>query len=341
MGTQLGKIIIKEQISIKELSNKRFVVDAYNILYQFLSIIRQQDGALLRDSKMNVTSHLSGLFFRSINLMKNNLKLAFVFDGEAPKLKTEERLRRKELKQSAQRLYEQAQIEGDIELMKKYASRTSKLTSEMVDEAKELIEALGLPVVQAPSEGEAQAAFMVNKGDCYGLISQDTDGLLFGSPRIIRNLSISGRRRKTGTSSYESISPEIIYLDQVLKANSLDLDQLIVIAMLCGTDFNVGGVKGIGPVKGLNLIKKFNKDFDSLFNEAKWHSYFKQDWKTVFATIKNMPTTEDYDLNWTTIDKKKIINLLVDRHEFSKVRILNAMEELTNTHVQKGLDDFF
>ena len=306
-----------------------------------MSTIRQQDGSLLKDSKGQITSHLSGLFFRTTKLMKEKIKLAFVFDGVAPKLKKEERERRYNLKKEAQRKYEDAVKKKDLELMKKYASRTSVLTKEMVNESKELIEALGLPTIMAPSEGEAQASFMVEKGEFFGLVSQDTDGLLFGSPRIIRNLSVSRRRKKTGTQTYETINPVIIDLEENLQSLGINRDQLIVIAMLCGTDFNVGGIKGIGPKKALLLVKKHKTDFDKLFREAKWKDFFNFRWKEVYNLIKEMPTTTEYNLEWKLINEDKVKEILVERHEFSEERIDKILQEILKTHQQKGLSDFF
>ncbi len=339
MGTQLGAIIIAKETSIEELSNKKYAVDSFNMLYQFLTTIRQQDGSLLTDSRGRITSHLSGLFFRATSLMKSDLKLAFVFDGVAPELKKEERERRQELKQEAQRKYEDALSSGDIELMKKYASRTAILTRDMVEEAKELISAMGMPVVQAPSEGEAQAAHMVKNKDFYAIISQDTDGLLFGSPKVIKNLSISRKKKKQGTSAYETQNPEILDLAENLNHLGIDIDQLIVVGMLCGTDFNIGGVKGIGPKKAISLVKKHSKNFDSLFAETGWG--FSYPWQKVFDTIKNIPVTDDYELKWTSINEKKIYELLVDKYEFSKDRIEKTLSGLTKKQAQKGLGDFF
>lgn len=341
MGTKLNTIIKSREIEISDLSGKRLVFDTFNLLYQFLSTIRQQDGSLLTNSKGMVTSHLSGLFFRTTQLMKSNLKLAFVLDGVAPDLKKQEREKRSNRKKEAQRQYDLAVDEGDIELMRKYASRTASLTKEMLDESKELINALGLPLIQAPSEGEAQAAYMVKKGEFFGLISQDTDGLLFGSTNLIKNLSITKKRKRAGSSIYQRVNPEIVNLSENLNELSIDNEQLIVVGMLCGTDFNNGGIKGIGPKKALLLLKKYNKDFNALFKEVLWDNYFDYSWKKVYDTILNMPVTDDYKLNWTSIDSEKVMDLLVKKCEFSEDRITKVLEELSKKQAQKGLSDFF
>jgi flap endonuclease-1 len=337
MGTNLGLIIVSKEISIKDLAGRKLAADSFNMLYQFITTIRQPDGTLLMDSKGRVTSHLSGLFFRITNLLKNDIKLAFVFDGAPPELKKAERERRAELKKEALRKYDVAVSEGDIELMRKYAGRTAVLTKEMVEEAKELIQALGQPVIQAPSEGEAQASHMVKKGEFFALLSQDTDGLLFGSPKVIKNLTVSRKRKKTGTSAYEQVSPELVELSSNLNNLGIDQEQLIVLGILNGTDFNVGGVKGIGPKKALALIKKHGKDFDTLFKEAG----AEFDWKEVYATIKDMPVTDSYELKWNNIDEKKIYEILVDKYEFSRERIEKTLEGFVKKQAQKGLSDFF
>lgn len=339
MGTQLRSILIPKEIRLESLANKRVVIDAFNNLYQYLTTIRQQDGAPLTDRKGNVTSHLSGLFFRTVNLMKNNLKLAFVFDGKAPELKKDERERRAQIKIAAQRKYEIAVEKEDLDSMKKYAGRTSRLTREMAEEAKELINALGLPVIQAPSEAEAQAAYMVRKGEFYGLISQDTDGLLFGADRLIKNLTVSGRKKIRSGIGYITMQPEEIVLGENLNNLGIDLDQLIVVGMLCGTDFNNGGVKGIGPKKGLQLVRKHGKNFDNLFKEVSRELDFS--WKEVFDLIKNMPVTDDYELKWSDINTKKVLEIMVERHEFLQERIDKALSELVKKQEQKGLTDFF
>ncbi|MFH0875990.1 MAG: flap endonuclease-1 [archaeon] len=341
MGTNLAPVLSPVEINLENLSGKKLVIDSYNTLYQYLASIRQQDGTPLMDSKGNVTSHLSGLFFRTINMMEKGMKPAFCFDGKAPELKKKEQERRRNLKEEAIANYEVAKEAQDIESMQKFAKRTGKLTTEMIAESKELILAMGLPVIQAPSEAEAQCSYMAKKGDFYAVVSQDTDSLVFGASRIIKNLTLSERKKIKGTFGYEKILPEEIILADVLNRLSIDQDQLIALSMLVGTDFNIGGIKGIGAKKGLILLKKYSKDFDSLFSEAKWSEHFDYPWKEVFDLIKNMPVTDDYNLNWKSIDKEKIIDILVTRHGFSIERIEAALEKQVKKQAQKGLGEWF
>ena len=344
MGVNLKEIVVKNEISIPQLAGKKLVVDGNNVLYQFLSTIRQADGTALMDSHGKVTSHLNGLFYRTTRLMQSGIKLVFVFDGKAPELKLAERERRAGIKQEAQRLYEKAKEEQNVEEMKKYAMRTSRLTSEMIDEAVELLNALGLPVVRAPSEGEAQAAYMVKNNDVFAEISQDYDCLLFGVPRMVQNLTISERKKKKDKLSYETVKPQITDLQENLKNLGITHDQLICLGMLVGTDYNIGGIKGIGPKKALDLVKKFPSDFAALFDSVKWDEHFPYPWQDVFRLFKEMPVHKDYKLQWNEIDKEKVAFILCERHEFSRLRVDDTLNNLTSSQskmAQKGLGDFF
>lgn len=344
MGVALTELLLIKEIDVDFLQNKTLVVDASMWLYQFLSSIRQRDGTLLMDSKGNVTSHLVGLLSRISNLMQHNVKLAFVFDGEPPLLKKLTLEKRKELKITAQQNLEKAKKEGDEELMKKYASRTSRLNDEMKQEAKKLVEAFGLPAIEAPSEAEAQASLIVKNGDAYAIATNDADALLFESPRIIRNVSIAGRKKKTNKLSYETVNPDMILLEENLKHLGINQDQLIALAMLIGTDFNMGGIKGIGPKSALKLVKKYENNFDAMFKEAKWPDNFEFEWKEVFDLIKYMKVDDDYELKWLQIDEEKVMDLLVNKHDFSEERVKSQISELMKLKEkkgQKGLGEFF
>ena len=342
MGVAITDLLNPKELRMDELKGKTLAVDSFNLLYQFLSSIRQSDGSLLVDSKGRVTSHLSGLFHRITRLMGYNMKFIFCFDGVVPDLKHKERQRRKELKVEAQKKYDEAAKEENLEDMKKYAARTSRLTPDMIEDAKELIKALGQCIVEAPSEGEAQASRIVKNNDADYVLSQDADCLMFGAPRLIKNLTISGKRKKPGAYAYDDIAPEVITLKDVLAELEINPDQLIVLSILVGTDYNIGGIKGIGPKKALALIKKHGQDYDAVFAEAKWDEHFDYPWKEVFDTIKEMKVSDDYKLDFKPIDKEKLIKLLVDEHDFGKERVESALAKLeeSSDRKQKSLTDF-
>jgi flap endonuclease-1 len=339
MGTNLKELLVMEEITLDKLKNKILVVDTFNVLYQFLSTIRQRDGTPLKDSRGRITSHLTGLFNRTTRLMKEGIKLAFVFDGEPPGLKQKERERRVNVKIEAMKEYEKAKERGDIEDMKKYASRTSRLTGEMIEESKELIRALGLPVIQAPSEGEAQVAYIVGQGDAFAGVSEDYDSLLYGIPKLVKNLTISGKKKFGAT--YVTVKPKIVSISENLNNLGIDKDQLIILAILVGTDYNPGGVKGIGPKTALKLVKEHKHDFNKLFKEIDMDFDFS--WEEIYNLIKNMPVTKEYEIKWNKVDEDKIYKLLVEEHNFSKERVDNALKELLEAQkskTQKGLGEW-
>ena len=342
MGLKFKDLVVKKELAIKDLKDKVLAVDSMNLLYQFLTTIRSADGSALTDSKGRVTSHLIGLFNRTTSLMEQGLKLVFVFDGKAPEIKKKTWEKRAKVKKEAALKLKEAEEAHDLEGMRKFASRTVILDKEMIADAKKIITALGLPIVQAPSEGEAQTAYMVKKGDAYASISQDYDNLIFSCPLLVRNLSIAGKRKRAGKFAFVTVKPESIVLQEVLEHLELEIDQLIVLAILVGTDYNPGGVKGIGPKTGLKLLQKYGKDFDLIFKEADWDD--ELDWKEIFRTIKELPTTDDYELTWKKIDEEALIKLLVKEYDFSKERVKSKLDKLNKVQdslKQKGLGSFF
>ncbi|MDK6027800.1 flap endonuclease-1 [Ignisphaera sp. 4213-co] len=337
MGVNLKDLIppnCKTEVSdLRQLARKIVAFDAYNALYQFLAAIRQPDGTPLMDSKSRVTSHLSGLFYRTINLVENGIKPVYVFDGKPPEIKRIELERRKVRKEKAQKLAEKAYEEGAIEEAAKYVVQAINLESPMVKDAKDLLEAMGMPYVQASEEGEAQAAYLAKKGLSWATASQDYDSLLFGSPRLVRNLTITGRRKLPGREVYVEIKPEIIELNTLLKALGITREQLIDIAILIGTDYNPDGVEGIGPKTALQIIKMHG----SLEKALKFlpQAKFPEDPLKIRSYFLNPPVNENVDIEWREPDKNKIIQILVKEHDFSMDRVENAIKRL-----EKGYREF-
>src|SRR5262245_703047 len=257
MGVLLTPIIIKQTLKLEDLSGKRLAVDANGELYQFLALIRLRDGSPLRDSHGRITSHLSGLFYRTTRLITDyGTELIFVFDGKPPALKSAEIARRRSIKEKYDAEHAEAVEAGDLAKAYSKATMTSRLTREMTAEARELLRLMGLPVVQAPSEGEAQASYMAAKSDVWAAASKDYDCLLFGAPRLLRFLTISGKEFLPSKGAFRAITPELIDAKLLLDHYGISREQLIDLALLVGTDFN-DGVIGIGPKKALKLVREF------------------------------------------------------------------------------------
>ncbi|MDD2678768.1 MAG: flap endonuclease-1 [Candidatus Nanoarchaeia archaeon] len=341
MGVNLKGLLEPKKIELKDLKGKKVAIDAFNALYQFISIIRQYDGSPLVDSKGSITSHLSGLFYRNINLLKEGILPCYVFDGKAPSFKSQTVNERINIRSRAKEEYEQALAEGDYERAKSKSMQSAVLTKEMVSESKELLDALGIPWIDAPSEGEAQAAFMAINGDVYASVSQDFDSLLFGTPILVRNLNITGKRKIPGKTAYSTIYPEIIILKDELKRLGLSREQLIMVAMLVGTDYNPKGVLGLGPKKAYKLVSE-KKSFKEVFSSVEWE--FEISPKEIFDFFMNTPFKKDYEIKHADIDEKKLIEMLCTKHDFSKARVesvLASMDELKKPKTQTGLDNFF
>ncbi len=346
MGLNIREIIPRKEIEISDLKGKLVCVDAYNILYQFLSTIRQPDGTPLMDSKKRVTSHLSGIFYRNINLLAEGIKLVYVFDGKAPELKSKTYQNREAGRVIARGRYEEAKQQEDVAGMRRYGSQLIRLDEEMVEESKELLESIGIAVVQAPGEGEAEAAYLCKtKEDVYAAISQDYDSLLFGAQRLIQNLTFA-RKRKT-LSGWIEIKPELIELERVLNLLEINLDQLICIGILVGTDYNPKGVPGIGQKKALDIVKKYRQPVlifksveEQIMNLPEEDRF---DWREIFALF-HKPEVARAEFEFKEIDEDKIKEILVERHDFSEERVnkqLDKLREVEEQRKQKGLDKWF
>ncbi len=320
MGLKIWDLFPKKDIEIEDLKGKKLALDASSILYQFLASIRQSDGMSLTDKKGNVTSHLMGLLTRSTSLMASGLRMVWIFDGAPPALKFQEKERRKLIKEKAEESFKKAKTSEE---KLKFAKRTSRLTPQIVKESKELLKALGLPVIQAVSEAEAQCAYLAEKKDVWATVSQDADALIYGTPRLIRNLTVSQRRRLP-SGTYIKNNPEMIELKQVLKKLKITHDQLMVIAILTGSDYNPGGIRGIGQKTALKLVRQY-KSFDKLFKEVAPDF----NWKKVYAVFKSMPIMKNYQLNWKEIDEDKVKKILVDKHDFAEERVNNMIQRVT------------
>ena len=330
MGVNLRELLIKHPIKLEDLKGKKIAIDSFNILFQFLATIRQPDGTPLMDSKGNVTSHLTGLFYRTVNLLEADIKPVFVFDGKAPLEKAATQEARETIREEARAKYKEAISEGKIEEAKKYAQQTSRLTRDMVQETKELISAMGLPWVQAPAEGEAQAAHICRKGEVWAVASQDYDAMLFATTRLVRNLTISGKRKVNAKTI--DVDIEIIDFSETMNYLGIDIEKLVEIALLVGTDYNPGGVQGMGPKTALKVVRagKFSEYASKIPSVEKLKKLF----------LKPLVVT-DYTLEWKAPNEERIKEILVKRHEFSEARIDAAIKRITSVDKnQKGLSEF-
>jgi len=329
MGVKLGDLTDVKTLDLDGLMGRTICFDGHNILYQFLAIIRGRRGEPLRDHEGRVTSHLSGLIYRNSKLVESGIRVVYVFDGEPHKFKTQVIKERKKSRQSAKEKYEQALEEGDREGARLYGQQAIVATTDIVEDAKTLLSLMGIPWVQAPGEGEAQSAYMARREDVWASASQDYDSILYGAPRLIRNLSITGRRKLPGKKVYIKVEPELIELERMLKDLEISREQLIDLGILVGTDYNPDGIKGIGPKTALKLIKKhgnLEKAIEHIDNAE-----FPHPVNEIRELFSEPRTTDNYVLEWREPDTNAILDFLCRQHSFSRKRVVNAIERL-----QKG-----
>lgn len=326
MGVNLRDLVPKTTVDLTSLSGKSIAIDAYNALYQFLAIIRQPDGTPLKDRTGRVTSHLSGLLYRTSNLVEMGIKVVYVFDGVPPTLKEVEIKRRARVKEEALVKYEKALREGKVEEARMYAQMTSRLKDYMADDAKRLLKLLGIPWIQAPGEGEAQAAHLAKRRDTDFCASQDYDSLLFGAPQLIRNVTISGRRKLPRKNVYIEVVPEVVDLGKVLGELGITHEQLVDIGILVGTDFNPEGVKGIGPKTALQLIKEHGTIEKAL--PVLKNAEFPVEPQRIRDIFLHPKVTDDYPLVWSEPDVDGVVGFMCGERDFDEERVRKALDKM-------------
>ncbi len=335
MGVQISDLIKGRELEMEELAGKKVAIDAFNTIFQFLSIIRDRfTGEPLKDSRGRVTSHLSGIIYRFTNMLEAGIKPVMVYDGEYPPFKKSTIKEREERKQEAEKKWKEAVEKGKPAI--KYAQAASRLTDEMIESGKKLLGYMGIPFLQAPSEGEAMCAALCKDGTVDFAASQDYDSLLFGAPKLLRNISVSGKRKLPKQEVWIEVKPEVIELEKALKELGINREQLIIIGLLIGTDYNEG-VKGVGPKTALKLVKEHEK-LGKVLENVNWTD--KVDAHEIFNWFTNPPTINKPKIVWEKPQPDKIIKFMVDEHDFSRERIekvVTRIEEVFGKGAQASL----
>ncbi|MDR3101864.1 MAG: flap endonuclease-1 [Methanocalculaceae archaeon] len=333
MGVALRPLLAdyKTSLSWDELGGIA-AIDAYNALYQFLSGIRQPDGTPLMDGAGRITSHLSGILFRTANLVEKNITPVYVFDGKPPVFKEATLAARWVVRENAKESWDRSIKEGDVDAARKYAMASSRVDAFVKDSSKEILTAMGIPWIQAPEEGEAQSAYMAVAGDVTYAVSQDYDSLLFGTPKLLRNLTISGKRRIHG--KYVLTHPELLVLDEVLSGQEMTRIELIAAALLIGTDYN-SGVKGVGPKTAVKLVH------EGKFAERIVESENAADPEELIRYFLNPPVEKNYTIVKRAPMQEKVFEILCEEHGFSEERVSAGLARLGAKKGQLTLDSWF
>ena len=337
MGVNLTPIVLKQTTSLEGLRGRSFAVDAFNVLHQFLALIRTREGRPLKDPEGRVTSHLVGLVFRTTRLVADyQMSLVFVFDGVPPRLKRGEVEKRRALKKRAEAEYAEAVEAGDLATAFSKAVQTGRLDSDMVGDAKRLLDLLGVPWVQAPGEGEAQAAHMAARGDAWAASSRDYDSLLFRAPRLVRYLTIQGQEWQPSKGRARRLEPELIELEALLGYHGIARGQLVDLAILVGTDFNQG-VKGIGPKTALKLVKQHG-NLERMPEEVR--EKLPDSLDEIRRIYLEPEVTDGYTVEEGPLKEAELFSFLCDERGFSRERVEAVVDRMKRSGRQRSMTDW-
>ncbi|TDL23124.1 PIN domain-like protein [Rickenella mellea] len=338
---------------IKTLFGRKVAIDASMSIYQFLIAVRQKDGEMLTNDAGETTSHLMGFFYRTIRIVENGIKPAYVFDGKPPELKSGVLAKRFEKRVEAQEGGEEAKETGTAEDVDKFSRRQVRVTKEHNEECRRLLKLMGIPVVVAPSEAEAQCAELARGGKVYAAGSEDMDTLTFNAPILYRHLTFSEAKK-------QPISE--INLEKALEGLEMDMSQFIDLCILLGCDY-LEPIRGVGPKSALKLIREHG-DLGSVIEHLREKAAAKDDaedgkkkkggvsvpdewpWeeaKKVFEKPDVLPADE-VELEWKEPDIDGLVEFLVVQKGFNEERVRKGAEKLAkflHAKQQGRLDGFF
>ncbi|KAJ2958236.1 hypothetical protein NQZ79_g6147 [Umbelopsis isabellina] len=324
---------------ISSYFGRKVAIDASMSIYQFMIAVRQQDGQMLTNDAGETTSHLMGMFYRTIRMVDNGIKPVYVFDGKPPTMKSGELALRLERRKEAEKNIEEAKEVGTSDDVNKFTRRTVKVTKEHNDECKRLLKCMGIPYVEAPCEAEAQCAALCKANKVFAAASEDMDTITFSSPILLRHLTFSEQRK---------MPIDEVNLAKVLEGLELTMDQFIDLCILLGCDY-VDSVKGIGPHRAITLIKE-HKTIENIIPALpeKLRENVPKDWKFDEARelFRNPEVADctDIELKWEEPDMDALVQFLVTEKGFNEERVRKASEKLhknAKAATQGRIQDFF
>ncbi|XP_023221977.1 flap endonuclease 1-like [Centruroides sculpturatus] len=327
---------VKEN-EIKNYFGRKIAIDASMSIYQFLIAVRQETN-VLTNSEGETTSHLVGLFYRTIRMVENGIKPVYIFDGKPPTMKNEELEKRQERREEAQKQLEKAEELGNIEEVSKFTRRLVKVTRQHNEDCKTLLQLMGIPYIEAPCEAEAQCAAMVHSSKVYATATEDMDGLTFGSNVLLRHMTFS-EARKMPIREY--------HLDKVIEELEVNQKEFIDLCILLGCDY-CESIKGIGPKKAIELIRQYRSIDDIIEKLDKKKYQIPENWmyKEARELFLNPEVTDpkEIELKWTDPDEEGLVKFLCGDKGFSEDRVKNGTKKLMKGRhgsTQGRLDSFF
>ncbi|ELZ08969.1 flap endonuclease-1 [Natrialba aegyptia] len=317
----LRDIAVIEEVPFADIEGV-VAVDAHNWLYRYLTTtVKWTNSAKYTTGDGTEVANLVGIVQGLPKFFENDVTPVMVFDGGPSELKEDEIESRRDQRRTYEEQLETAREEGDEVAIAQLESRTQRLTPTIQETSRELLELLDVPIVEAPAEGEAQAAHMARRGDADYVGSEDYDALLFGAPLTLRQLTSKG-------------DPERMDLQATLDHHGLTLEQLIDAAILIGTDFNEG-VSGIGPKTAIAEITEHGDLWGVL--EARGDSIRYGD--RVRELFREPNVTDDYEFS-TTLDPDldAAREYVTDEWGVDPGEIERGFERIEESVTQTGLD---
>ncbi|KAF2307356.1 hypothetical protein GH714_026604 [Hevea brasiliensis] len=329
---------MKEQ-KFESYFGRKIAIDASMSIYQFLIVVGRIGTEMLTNEAGEVTSHLQGMFTRTIRLLEAGIKPVYVFDGQPPDLKKEELAKRYSRRADATEDLAQAVETGNKEDIEKFSKRTVKVTKQHNEDCKRLLKLMGVPVIEAPSEAEAECAALCKSGKVYAVASEDMDSLTFGAPRFLRHL-MDPSSKKIPVMEFE--------VSKILEELNLTMDQFIDLCILSGCDY-CDSIRGIGGQTALKLIRQHGSIENILENINKERYQIPEDWpyqeaRQLFKKPIVLAHEEEPELKWTASDEEGLITFLVNENGFNSDRVTKAIEKIKaakNKSSQGRLESFF
>lgn len=329
---------MKEQ-KFESYFGRKIAIDASMSIYQFLIVVGRTGMETLTNEAGEVTSHLQGMFSRTIRLLEAGIKPVYVFDGAPPELKKQELAKRYAKRADATEDLAEAVETGDKEGIEKYSKRTVKVTRQHNEDCKRLLRLMGVPVIEAPSEAEAECASLCKSGKVYAVASEDMDSLTFGAPRFLRHL-MDPSSKKIPVMEFD--------IAKVLEELELTMDQFIDLCILSGCDY-CDSIRGIGGLTALKLIRQHGSIENMLENINKERYQIPENWpyqeaRTLFKEPIVSPPDDQPELKWSAPDEEGLVTFLVNENGFNNDRVVKAIEKIKaakNKSSQGRLESFF
>jgi flap endonuclease-1 len=327
---------------------KKIAFDASMYIYQFMTSVRTDAGELLRDPSGNPTSHLHGMVSRVVRLLEAGVMPVFVFDGAAPVAKGELLAKRREARMAN---HAKAMSAPDAETAAVFHKRSYSLSEAEVRDCKRLLALMGVPVVEAPGEAEAQCARMCRDGLVHAVASEDMDTLAFGAPILVRNMF--GSSVVAGSSKHAVTE---IHLAKAIEQLKLEggMPQFVDLCILCGCDY-CGTIPGIGPVRALQRIREcgnidgvlaaLHKTPASAVTHEKMSNFKYQEARNLLLNPNVHPRSSLPELDWSAKpDVEGLKAYLVAEKGFAEARVERMLERLgagMKARGQMSIEDMF